>query len=240
MIDYVLYLSIRGESERALMDEAAYYPEEDFEDEDVVEEFEDYAADIVGSLAGKWERTRGGSAVVMPITPRVEPTEQSIERGRDLFLGIVPGVSLQCVGCHGPQALGNGSSWIDPETFDRHVFTYDPDDPRTDRAPPDDRRGRPEKVVRRVGRPAPAGEPAPRHLQGGASPDRPLLADRRRHQGIGNAGARLDPERSRRPLAPRQLRPGPCPTAPTSSDRTDSKTSASPRSPAKRPGRRIE
>ena len=129
VIDYVLYLSIRGESERALMEEAAYYPEEDFEDEAVVEEFGDYAADIVGSLVQKWDRARGGSAVVMPITPRVEATESSIERGRDLFLGIVPGVSLQCVGCHGPQALGNGSSWIDPETFDRHVFTYDPDDP---------------------------------------------------------------------------------------------------------------
>lgn len=129
VIDYVIFLSMRGETESKLIQEAEFYAEEDFADEAVREEFAALAGDIAQGVFATWADAQEPANVFVPKTPRVPTSATSIARGRELFLGISKDVKLECAGCHGPQALGNGDSWIDPETFDRYVFTYDPTDP---------------------------------------------------------------------------------------------------------------
>jgi mono/diheme cytochrome c family protein len=46
-------------------------------------------------------------------------------RGRDLFLGRTP-EKLECAGCHGPLALGNGPSFVSQDIFDEVVFGGNP------------------------------------------------------------------------------------------------------------------
>jgi mono/diheme cytochrome c family protein len=134
VIDYVIYLSMRGEVERALIEEASFFAEEDFADPEMIEEFELIAEDVSqGVIFPNWLDTQDPEAAVQPLSPRVAATEQSIARGRELFLGVAADVKLECAGCHGSGGKGDGPSWIDPETFNRYVFleNYDPNDPST-------------------------------------------------------------------------------------------------------------
>ncbi|QDV34076.1 c-type cytochrome [Tautonia plasticadhaerens] len=134
VIDYVAYLSMRGEVERALIEEASFFAEEDFADPEMREEFEFIAEDVTqGVIFPNWEDSQAPEAAMQPLSPRVEATEQSIARGRELFLGVASDVKLECAGCHGSGGKGDGPSWIDPETFNTYVFleNHDPGDPTT-------------------------------------------------------------------------------------------------------------
>ena len=147
LVDYVIYLSVRGEVERKLLTEAAnldftadehlYAPglkdtaPEDFTDQmDIINE-------IVLNVAESWARAEDQALVVegpeddYPLFTRdangtVEQQEklaQSIASGRKIFHGNV----ANCATCHGSTALGDGQKndydawtkdWIQPLSLD--------------------------------------------------------------------------------------------------------------------------
>jgi mono/diheme cytochrome c family protein len=118
VLDYLIFLSMRGEVETMLVEEAANADESDPEalSDEVVQE-------ISSGVFAKWKMAE--TQVVSPATPRPETTPESVARGRALFLGQTP-EKLECAGCHGPQAVGNGPSYIDAETFNQYVFSLHP------------------------------------------------------------------------------------------------------------------
>ena len=120
VIDYTIFLSMRGETELGLIDEAAMADENDPDPlpDDVVSE-------IAASVFNKWKAAE--SQVVNPPVPRVPPTRESILRGRELFLGLnQTGNKVDCTSCHGPQAVGNGPSFVEQDVFNDVVFGGDP------------------------------------------------------------------------------------------------------------------
>ncbi len=117
VIDYVMFLSMRGEVETALV-----YLSQDTEDANVNEELG--PDQVQEALQLVFERWKGADANVLePETPRTPSTRESIARGRELFLGLK---GLQCYGCHGLDAKGNGESFVDYKHFVRAVFEGDP------------------------------------------------------------------------------------------------------------------
>lgn len=111
LVDYVVYLSVRGEVERRMLvgalDELDYgesFPDEslrlhypsDTEGGDVVEQ-------AVRRIADQWA-TAESQVVAVPDLPELdgEALQASIDRGRKFFHGQI----ANCVGCHG--ADGNG------------------------------------------------------------------------------------------------------------------------------------
>ena len=118
VIDYMTFLSIRGETERTLIDEAVLASGDDVEAlaPDVVGEF-------VQKVTSSWVEAEAG--VVKPADRRVEATPESVRRGRDLFLGAnAAGPKLECVGCHGANGQGNGAAFVDRSIFDDVVFRF--------------------------------------------------------------------------------------------------------------------
>lgn len=126
LIHYVRYLSIRGETERLLMNYVA--TELDKESplfalgDKATEEQRTEAAGIIKSFAAevaqKWIDAEG-QAVEIPAPKPDRDLAQSIARGRELFYGQV----ATCAKCHGDSALGDGqiTDWdewtkeIDPQ-----------------------------------------------------------------------------------------------------------------------------
>ena len=119
VMDYLTFLSIRGETERYLLDDAA-----NAEDADAATTFEpERLTEIVEKVTGSW--TEAESQVVNPAARRVAATPASIRRGRDLYLGAnTSGPKLECAGCHGTGGLGNGTAFIEQGIFDDVVFRY--------------------------------------------------------------------------------------------------------------------
>ena len=113
VIDYVIFLSCRGETELGLIEEAAISDENDPQalGEDVVKE-------IATGVFNKWKVAQ--TQVVNPPIARTLPTRESILRGRDLFL------ASDCKDCHGRLAQGNGESFVDQEIFNEVVFGGNP------------------------------------------------------------------------------------------------------------------
>ena len=60
-----------------------------------------------------------------PPSPRTPPSRESIVRGRDLFLGRTA-EKLECAGCHGPLAMGDGPSFVSQDLFNEVVFGGNP------------------------------------------------------------------------------------------------------------------
>ncbi len=126
VIDYVIFLSIRGEVEQKLIDEAALADEPKGEESPIEA---DTIQEIVQNVFSSWSDDPSVSrkAIPNPKVARVPATPESILRGRDYFLGInKTGNKLECAGCHGPQAKGNGSSFIDPQVTQDVVFRLKP------------------------------------------------------------------------------------------------------------------
>lgn len=126
VIDYVIFLSIRGEVEQRLIDEVAQ-ADEPKGDENPLEA--DVVRDIVQTVFSSWSDDPSVSrkAIPNPKVARVAATPESIQRGKELFLGInKTGNKLECAGCHGPQGKGNGSSFIDPQVTQDVVFRLKP------------------------------------------------------------------------------------------------------------------
>jgi mono/diheme cytochrome c family protein len=124
VVDYVIFLSIRGESELSLIDEGAISDEND--PEALSPEVDRGVAE---SVFNKW-KTAQTQAVNPPIA-RTASSPESILRGRDLFLGKTK-EKLECAGCHGSQAMGNGPSFVSQDVFNFVVFGGNPSE-REDR-----------------------------------------------------------------------------------------------------------
>jgi mono/diheme cytochrome c family protein len=125
VIDYVIFLSMRGETELALIDEAMTADEKDpqaLSDETALE--------VAGNTFNKWKNA--ASQVMNPPVPRPPSTRESILRGRTLFLGGTARnkagqpVKGDCIDCHGPRALGDGTSFVAQHVFNTVVFGGDP------------------------------------------------------------------------------------------------------------------
>jgi mono/diheme cytochrome c family protein len=103
LVEYVKYLSIRGETELALM---RYYFELDDEDQGKLPETREFlVAEILEPIAEKW--TAAADAVIeVPEIPEGTDLAESIAKGRDLFFGD----KANCVKCHGVTALGDGQA----------------------------------------------------------------------------------------------------------------------------------
>lgn len=117
VIDYVVFLSMRGEIENGLI-----YLGQDIEDSaaetDLAPEQAQEAVNLV------FERWKAADANVLdPKVPRTPSSRESILRGRRLFLGEK---GLQCYGCHGLDATGNGESFVDYRSFVKAVFDGNP------------------------------------------------------------------------------------------------------------------
>jgi mono/diheme cytochrome c family protein len=123
VLDYTIFLSLRGETELGLLNEASVMEE----DEAPSLSEPELTAGILDSIFGNW--ASADEQVLKPQMPRVEPTRESILRGRALFLGQTP-EKLECAGCHGSRALGNGPSYIDQDTFNQYVFGTGPPEQR--------------------------------------------------------------------------------------------------------------
>ena len=107
LVEYVKYLSIRGEVERSLITEAASELDEGalFVDPSGGEDNRDVINDKVASVLNKWSEA-DTQRVAIPQRPELTGDEMvaSINRGRDLFHGKL----AQCSKCHGETALGDG------------------------------------------------------------------------------------------------------------------------------------
>ncbi len=113
LVHYVKYLSIRGETERALLtmladtDEGQPLVDVNAKDPAVMQEQLAYVTETVGQVVERWVLA---SEEVVDIPPRPSMNEEeltaSINRGRDLFYGTI----ANCVKCHGDSALGDGQT----------------------------------------------------------------------------------------------------------------------------------
>lgn len=107
LIHYVKYLSLRGRTERALIEAAVDELKEDELYLDVEKsssaEFHarmKYLNDTVSVIAGQWE---GVQSVKVPKPPADWETPESITQGRKMFFTLG-----NCAQCHGVTALGDG------------------------------------------------------------------------------------------------------------------------------------
>jgi mono/diheme cytochrome c family protein len=115
LVDYLIYLSIRGEVERKLLDacvyELGYDDETELTDEERLSlstEVDNGTLDIVAAtfeqVVNKWQQA---SSRVVPVASIAQPAGSiaaAIERGRDIFHSQI----ANCAGCHGPG--GNGQA----------------------------------------------------------------------------------------------------------------------------------
>jgi len=108
LVEYVVYLSIRGETERYLVqrviDEGEYLPL----GADVKEEVFDEAAVWAAESWAAPEQNPEDTVVVPPPRPEYTPPQRaaSIERGKQLYASK----NSQCVQCHGPKGDGDGEN----------------------------------------------------------------------------------------------------------------------------------
>jgi mono/diheme cytochrome c family protein len=120
VIDYVIFLSMRGETELGLIEEAMIADENDPEalGDDIV-------AEISKSVFNKWKAA--DRQVLNPPVARTPASRESIIRGKELFLAMnKAGNKVDCTSCHGPQAVGNGPSFVKQEVFNDVVFGGNP------------------------------------------------------------------------------------------------------------------
>jgi mono/diheme cytochrome c family protein len=108
-VEYVIYLSMRGEVERQLYD--AVYDDDELGTDRAQEaaELVDPIKEAVELVASQWkeaeEQVFHPAPRQRPDTP--EALAASIKRGKELFLGAK---GLDCTKCHGVTALGDGGN----------------------------------------------------------------------------------------------------------------------------------
>lgn len=121
VVEYVRFLSMRGEFERKLASELSTdYSKEAVQSRkesgekynDIVAELKDFLSEdladslefVSDDLAGSWEGADEDSSVVQPDMARIEDTIESRRIGRELFLSK----AINCADCHGVSGKGNG------------------------------------------------------------------------------------------------------------------------------------
>ena len=123
VLDYIVFLSLRGEVETTL----ATLGQDVSEDDAETDLSEDVAQEAIDLVFGRW--TNAAERVIAPPSARPEATPESIERGKQLYLGAK---GLQCFGCHGLDGKGNGESFVDYRSFVRAVFQGNPSQDKID------------------------------------------------------------------------------------------------------------
>jgi mono/diheme cytochrome c family protein len=118
VIDYVVFLSLRGETELGLIEEASISDEKD---PNALSD--DILMEVANGVFNKWKLAQ--TKIVKPTIPRTPSSPESVASGRELFLGKTA-QKLECAGCHGQLALGNGPSFVNQEDFNRVVFGGNP------------------------------------------------------------------------------------------------------------------
>ena len=108
LVNYVKYLSIRGEVERSLVEyTTSELDEEDrlFDPENLADSGELFLEEIIGSVASRWV-SADDEVTEVPARAEMDDEEMlaSIKRGKALFYGSV----ANCVKCHGESQLGDG------------------------------------------------------------------------------------------------------------------------------------
>lgn len=98
LIEYVRYLSVRGETERELLSLVV-------DQDELMIRPEDLAAETIEPLAHRW-RDAAGRAVAAPefFHPADARWSEAAGRGRQLYASP----AAQCAKCHGPQGRGDG------------------------------------------------------------------------------------------------------------------------------------
>ena len=122
LVEYVLWLSMRGEIEYQLVGMLKNeYSKDAVKDrmeagetrQQIIDELvkavngtdmPEQLNDIVDTLAGRWTESQEESAVIVPSIKRPEANAESIARGRQLYLSK----DLNCIACHGESGLGDG------------------------------------------------------------------------------------------------------------------------------------
>ncbi len=100
LVEYVKYLSIRGQTEYAIAEAISDLGE----DETLPTDYPTLVETILQPIAEKWQQAN--KAVIQPPEkPDVELAE-SIGKGRELYYGT----KANCVKCHGPSELGDGQT----------------------------------------------------------------------------------------------------------------------------------
>src|SRR5262249_20392236 len=119
VIDYVIFLSMRGETESLLIEEGFTSDEKD------QSALSDEIVRVIVSNGGfnKWKLAQ--TSMFDPPSPRIPSSRESILRGRDLFLSRTS-EKLECAGCHGSLAMGDGPSFVPQEVFNEVVFGGNP------------------------------------------------------------------------------------------------------------------
>jgi len=121
LVEYVVYLSLRGETELALLQKVVDEDQYPLDPADVEE-------DIIGALAGLWQ-TADQLAVDPPHEPAREPAEAwqtSVARGRELFLSK----ATRCDSCHGAAGRGDGEQAELYDDWNRRKVGATPEDSR--------------------------------------------------------------------------------------------------------------
>jgi mono/diheme cytochrome c family protein len=103
LAEYVKYLSIRGETELALM--RAFFDLDDEDEGKLPESKEFLFAEILEPIAGRWQ-SAAEARIEAPEMPADIDLAASIAKGRELFYGD----KANCVKCHGVTGLGDGQA----------------------------------------------------------------------------------------------------------------------------------
>lgn len=144
IVDYVRWLSIRGNTEYKLAtmlaglgatkkdlerartdDESGKFNRADKIAEimkSVNEELAEDVAQVTDEAAEAWAAAELPESRVVPTVKRTPPTAESIEKGKKFFLSQVKGKETKCVDCHGQTGRGDGTRTQD--------FMPIPDTPR--------------------------------------------------------------------------------------------------------------
>jgi mono/diheme cytochrome c family protein len=117
LVEYVKYLSIRGETELALMRQ---FFELDDEDKGRLPETQEFLiAEVLEPIAEKWVAA-ADAVIEVPEVPADFDLAASIKKGQELFYGD----KANCVKCHGVTALGDGQA-NDYDDWSKNIVKID-------------------------------------------------------------------------------------------------------------------
>ncbi|HTQ37522.1 MAG TPA: cytochrome c [Pirellulales bacterium] len=102
LVEYVEYLSMRGQTELELINQYKLADAFDPDKEDFPTTKEFLVNTVISPIAAKWKNAPSQSTQV-PTPPKDFGSTASIERGKQVFY-----TTGGCVKCHGPTALGDG------------------------------------------------------------------------------------------------------------------------------------